>query len=415
MTRLAYLVSQYPAVNHTYILREIRELRALGWEVFPVSIRPDTRPPDKLTSEERDELARTWYVKSQGLTGALLAHLTTAASRPLPYLAGWRMALRLGRAEPRRTLYSLLYFTEALMAGRYLMRRQATHVHSHFSTTVGFFLPVLFPLTFSMTIHGPVEFDDAAGTYLPEKIRAAVFVSAISHYCKSQLMRSAAYADWPKIEIVRLGVNPDIFTPRPVPNGDCFTLMTAGLLTPVKGQHLLIDAVALLTRQGRRLRLRIAGDGPGRPALAAHIAALGLQNSIELTGALNQDQMRELYRATDVFVMGSLAEGVPVVLMEAMAMEIPCVAPWIMGIPELITSGVDGLLVPPADAASLAAVLAQLMDAPADRLRMGQAARAKVMRLYHLPHNMRGMGAIFERRLSSLPASSPPAPPPARE
>ncbi|MCA1615394.1 MAG: glycosyltransferase [Acidobacteria bacterium] len=360
---MAYLVSQYPAVNHTFILREIRQLRALGFDIHVISIAAADRPPGRLEADERDEAARTFYVKPGGFRGALAAHAATLVSRPAGYLRGLAHALKAGRLDPFKTVSQLAYFAEAVVVGRRMGRIGVSHVHSHFSSTVALHAARVFPVTMSLTIHGPAEFDDAAGFRLAEKIGRASFVCAISNFARSQLMKVSGYEDWEKIEVAPLGIDPAVFAPRPFRESPApFEIICVGRLAAVKAQHVLVAAVDRLARAGRDVRLRLVGDGPDRAALERDVAARSLGGRVVFEGWLNQERVRGLYGRADIFALASFAEGVPVVLMEAMAMEIPCVATTVNGIPELIRSGIDGLLVAPSDEEELARAVAALLD-----------------------------------------------------
>jgi glycosyltransferase involved in cell wall biosynthesis len=400
--RLGYLISQYPAVNHTFILREVRGLRELGFDPVLVSVRPPDRARELMTPEEREEAARTFHLQAAGLWRCACRHLATLLLRPAGYFRGLALALRLAGWDLRKAAYHLLYFAEAVVAGQWMARHRVVHAHVHFSSTVGLLMTRVFPLSMSLTIHGPDEFLDPAGSHLRRKVQAARFVCAISNYGRSQLMKTAPYEEWRKLELAPLGVDTSVYAPRPF--RECpsrFELLSVGRLAPAKGQHVLIDALALLAGQDRRLRLRLAGDGTERISLQRHIAALGLQGIVILEGWLAADRVRELYQGADLFVLPSFAEGVPVVLMEAMAMEIPCVATRVAGIPELIRDGIEGLLVDASDARQLAGAIAGLMDDPALRLRMGRAARLRVMACYDLRSNTTRLAEIFRRNLGS--------------
>ncbi len=179
-------------------------------------------------------------------------------------------------------------------------------------------------------------------------------------------MRFSNPSDWHKFEVARLGVDPAVFSPRPPrEHPDPFDIVCVGRLAPVKGHLVLIRAIDQLARDGGRVRLRIVGGGDLRAALEAEVRSLRacpVTSSSE--GSLNQDRVIDLYRQADAFAPASFAEGVPVVLMEAMSMEIPCVATWVNGVPELIRDGDDGLLVALSDADGLAAAIKLLIDHP---------------------------------------------------
>jgi len=216
------------------------------------------------------------------------------------------------------------------------------------------------------------------------------------------LRKAADPRDWHKFEVSPLGVDPASFQPAlPREHRDPFEILCVGRLAPAKAQHVLIGTVDRLRSQGRSVRLRLVGDGPDRSRLENLIAARGLAAHVRLEGFCNRERVQEFYRAADLFALASFAEGVPVVLMEAMAMEIPCVATWITGIPELIRHGIDGWLVPPADEEQLAAAIARLMDDPALGRRLGQSARARIVEKYNLARNTERLAEIYRRRLAS--------------
>ena len=170
---------------------------------------------------------------------------------------------------------------------------------------------------------------------------------------------------------------------------------------PAKGQHILLAAVHKLMLDGRSLRLRVVGGGPDRASLEADAQRRGLNGAVVFEGPVNPDQIRAIYDEADAFAMASFAEGIPVVLMEAMAMEIPCVATFITGIPELIRDGLDGLLIAPSDDAALADAIGRLMDDTELRRRLGQAGRKRVVEHFNLEVNIPRLGEIFRRRLEA--------------
>lgn len=405
-TRMAYLVSEYPGISHTFILREVRQLRRLGFDIEVASINRPSHSPASMTADEREEAARTYYVKRHGLAGALAAHLH-GLRRPLSWLRGLGHGLRLAGWQPRQIGYAFFYFTEALMLARWMQTRQLNHLHVHFATAaakVGLLLKRIAPVGLSMTLHGPDEFYDAPGQWLSHKLTAADFVVCISCFARSQAMKLTPGCHWHKFEVCPLGVDPEQFSPNGKRDGHTpFTLLCVGRLTPAKGQRILIEACRRLADAKRTFRLVMVGAGPDSEDLRAAVAAMGLDDKVVFTGALNQDQVRGWYARADAFALPSFAEGVPVVLMEAMACAVPCVTTRITGIPELIQDGEDGLLVSPSDADELAAALARLMDDPALRESLGEAGRAKVRARYHLVHNVEQLAALFARRLGVTP------------
>jgi len=396
--KIAYLLSEYPTIGHTYLLREVRELRALGWDIQTISIRRPGSRPSSISTAETEELKSTWYILGSGWLEFLTAHVATFCTQPIRYLRGLATAWRFGRFTRCRSVFAMAYFSEAILAGRWLRKAGFTHVHSVFSTHVALIAARVFGFELSMTIHGPNEFVNPQSFEMEEKVRAALFVSCISHFGKSQIMLWSSPGDWHKLEITPLGIDctglaPVAFRERPAP----FDLVSVGRLAPVKGYPLLLESVAILVTQRRDVRLTLVGDGPERSRLAEQACRLGISDRIVLVGWKTQDELRDLYQSSDVCVLSSFAEGIPVVFMEAMASGVPCVAPRINGIPELIRHGVDGLLVTPANVEELAAAIGQMMDNPGMRRQMALSSRQRVVEKYNLRENVAHLAEVFSR------------------
>ncbi len=404
MNRLAYLISQYPAISHTFILREIRTLRELGFDISVTSVNSPDRDTEQLTDIEQEEVANTYYIKPDGIIGASKAHFYTIFTQPLNYISGLFFALRLGKFDLKKILYNLFYFVEAVMIGQWMRKNKLSHLHVHFgmeAATVGLITKRTFPITFSFTMHGPRDFYDIYGCYLTQKVLDANFICCITNFANSQLMMLSPPTCWDKLEVSPLGVNPNIFTPnqfRQYP--EPFEILCVGRLVPDKGQFILIEAITHLVAKGYKLRLCLVGNGPDRSTLETEVKQRGLTKQIVFAGAVNQDQIIQFYANTDIFVLASFAEGLPVVLMEAMAMEIPCVTTNITGIPELIEHRVNGLLVAPSDIDGLAVAIAELMDKPDFRQQLSIAAGQKVKKDYELQQNTKRLANIFKKRLN---------------
>lgn len=405
--RLAYLLSQHPAVNHTFMVREVRQLRELGLDIRVISIREADRPDERLTREEIDEKRGTFYVKAQSLSSVVGAHVRTLFRRPGGYFRGLAHAVRLSNGRLRRRIHWLLYFAEAVVAGDWMTANGLTHVHTHYASNVALLLSDVFPISMSVTLHGPDEFSDPAGFHLSEKVLRSVFVRTISDFGRSQTMNNSHHSNWQKLVVNRLGVDTGAFRVQPVrEDPKPFELLNAGRLARVKAQHVLIDAMQILATGGRNVRLHLAGDGPDRRDLEAHVAAAGLQGKVLFHGFINQEELRKLYEQTDAFVLPSFAEGVPVVLMEAMSMGIPCIATWVNGIPELIRNEIDGVTVTPGDAQALAQAVELLMDQPGLRSQLSTRARQRAVELADLATNVRQLAEIFAHFLGAQSSAS---------
>jgi len=401
--RMAYLISQYPAISHTFILREINYLKNNNNLVYTASINAPDRPVEQLTTEEQLEANNTFYIKKAGIWAALKSHLRGFTQSPRTYTNGLRYAIGLAGFDLKKMLWNTFYFTEALMLTQWMQRNTLDHLHVHFATaasTVALIARQLYSFGFSFTAHGPDEFYQVDHYHLSEKIAAADFVCCIGSFARSQLMKLSDPLHWDKFEISPLGVDLDRFAARPTPQEtNEHEIICVGRLVPAKGQRILIEACARLIRCGRPIHLRLVGDGPDRIMLEQTVQEWGLNDRIHFEGAVNQDRIRALYERADIFALASFAEGIPVVLMEAMAMEIPCVTTRITGIPELIRDGQDGLLVAPSDSEDLARAIARLLDDKDLRQRIGQQGRLRVGDKYHLAHNTEHLRQIFHRRV----------------
>jgi len=397
---MAYLVSRYPAVSHTFILREIDRLRALGHTIRTASINPPDRALERMDAVERREAGGTYCVKAHGASGAAASLAWWALRDPLALARTVMTGLRMGRG-----LRGLAYAAEAAMVARWMRREGLAHLHVHFGNagaTVGVLVRRLTGCHLSYTIHGPDEFDDVPGQQLAAKMRAADAVVCISQFARAQLMRISDAADWSKFRVCRLGVDPRTF--RFAPQRDAtgpLRLLCVGRLTPAKAQLLLVQACAKLRQAGVDFRLTLVGDGPDRGRIEAAVDALELRDLVGLTGALTSDGVLAALAQADVFVLPSFAEGIPVVLMEAMASGVPCVSTRVNGIPELIEHARSGLLATSGDVDDLAAQLLLLARDRGLRRRLAHAARAQVEAHFDLNGNVRRLSDLF----ASFPAS----------
>ena len=407
-TKLLYLIGQYPAINHGYLLAEIRHLRRLGLEVSVASVSGPDRAMEQLSPLERGEASNTYYIKSVPLLRALAAQIAEAARHPWRYLRGLVFALQLAGASARGMLYHLAYFTEAVLVGREMRRQGLLHVHASFSATVALITTRTFPVTMSFGVYGFGELHDPTRTCLAARIAGASFVRSISRHGRGQALLSCNRSEWSKILYVPLGIDPAEFPPRPHrPDPSPIRFLCVGRLAPEKGQFFLLHAMKELRHCGVPLRLHLVGDGPDRAWLENEASVTGVAAHIEFEGWVDQKRLMMLYAETDVFVLPSLAEGIPVVVMEAMAMEIPCVAPRITGIVELIEDGVDGALFHVADVQDLVRVILRLVQSPELRVKIGQHARARVERQYDIARNTELWADLLRERLEATTARPP--------
>jgi colanic acid/amylovoran biosynthesis glycosyltransferase len=399
--RLAYLVNHYPKVSHTFIRREILAVEQQGLDVLRLAIRGwDDDAPDPIDQAEK---ARTHYLLKDGGLGLLKATLAQAARSPGRFFSALRLALRMSRRADRPWPFHLVYLMEACAAMPVLRGAGIEHLHIHFGTNpaeVGMLIEALGGPGYSMTIHGPEEVDRPDFLHLGAKIRGARFVAAITSFCRSQLSRWVAYTEWPKLRIVHCGLDPEFHeVDAPPPHGR--RLICIGRMTEQKGHLLLIEAAAQVARQVPDFELVLAGDGELRKTIEQRIAQLGLQRNVRITGWISSDTVRSELLAARALVLASFAEGLPVVIMEAMALGRPCVSTCIAGIPELIRDGENGWLLPAGDPDALArAMLACLRLDDAELARVGQRARASALERHDVDREAAKLVALFEEYAS---------------
>jgi colanic acid/amylovoran biosynthesis glycosyltransferase len=400
--KVLYLVGQFPAINHGYLLEEILQLRRLGFDVSAASISSPDRPLEALSSQEREETARTYYVKPVPAPKVCLLNLVEFLCHPFAYLRGLLFALGLARGSARRAAFHVAYFAEAILVGRYMRSRGISHVHANFSATVSLIATRVFPVTMSFVIHGFGEVQNPGESQLAERVRGSLFVRTVSHHGRSQAMLACDRTHWPKLILVPLGIDAEKFVPATRSSQPPPLLICVGRLAPEKGQAQLLDAVHALHAEGLRVRLRFVGDGPDRIWLEKRAAEMGISKAVEFAGWVDPRQIAAHYAETDICVLSSLAEGIPVVLMEAMAMEVPCVAPRITGIPELIEHGVDGMLFTTADVEDLTRQIRFLLDSPDLRAKMGKQARGRVLRDYDITRNTERFAQILREQIGDV-------------
>ncbi|MDC7223950.1 MAG: glycosyltransferase family 4 protein [Spirochaetales bacterium] len=394
--KLAYLASEFPGISHTFIFREIQALTEQGFTVETASIRQAAHL-EKMTKAERERAAETCYIKSTNPLKALAIHLILFLRSPFKYTAFFFRSFKLTGEGRVPFLKTLAYIGEAGILARWMEKKGVRHVHVHFANpaaTVAMLASLLGKIEYSLSIHGPDIFYDITTNMLTEKIHRASAVRCISHYCKSQLERLVPHEMWSKFTIVRCGVNVEKFAPRKEPNNSVPEILCLGRLVPAKGQHILLEALKILNDRSVPFHLNFVGDGDDRSSLERLTAQYGLNDSVTFVGAVGQDEVHQFYDGADIFVLPSFAEGVPVVLMEAMAKEIPAVSTDITGIPELIEHGKDGILAIPSDIEGLANHLQTLLEDPERRRTLGKQGRAKVLENYDLTTNC-GLMADF--------------------
>lgn len=405
--RLAYLVSRYPYVSHVFILREVQALRRAGAEIDTFTVRRPA-PEEVLSHEDREAVETTFAIVPPEPAGLLAAHLRAALTRPGRYLSTLGRAWGLRGPGARATIWQLFYFGESVLMWHECVRRGIRHIHAHHANVASDVALLASHLggeewSWSFTMHGTTEFFDVREHRLPQKVELARFVRCVSEHGRSQLMTFVGTEHWDKLHVVHCGIDVRAFEPpdRAGRTG-APEVLTVGRLVPVKGQTLLIRSVAELARRGVDARLTIVGEGPQRDELEELATRLGVAARVELPGAVGQDSIRDWYARADFFALTSFAEGLPVVLLEAMAMGLPVVASHITGIPELVDDGVSGLLVTPGREDELTDALGRMAEVGAERRAgMGRAGRDKVAAEFDIDQTARQLLRIFESQVTA--------------
>ena len=379
---IGYLTSQYARVGDTFIRREVALLRHLGYVVHTFSIRRADLG-ESISEEIRQEQAQTEYLWEAGVGRLARAGLRMAITRPRAFLTAFRTVVRsVPVGISARWSRRIVYLLEAAYLAQLLEARSIRHLHNHIgenSATVAMLCSILSGIPYSLTIHGPGEFDRPTLLALDEKIRRAAFVAAITEFTRSQLYRWANYLDWPKIHVVRMGVNPKFLEHRPTPVPTAPRLVNIGRIVEQKGQAILVQAAAALRDRGLKFELVIVGDGPMRSEIERLIGQLNLHGLVRITGYMSDDGVLQELLNARALVMPSFAEGLPVVFFEAMALGRPVISTFIAAHSELIEPGTNGWLVPAGAVEPLVAAMAEtLMADTAELEAMGRAGAARV-------------------------------------
>ncbi|WP_144173314.1 glycosyltransferase [Pseudomonas sp. Kh13] len=396
--RIAYFINQYPKVSHSFIRREILALERQGIEVQRIALRGwDAELQDAEDASERD---KTRYVLRSGIKGLLIPTLQVLRAQPRRFFQALWLALRLGLRADRAWPYHLIYLAEACQVLQWLQAGEAKHVHAHFgtnSTEVAMLANVLGGPAYSFTVHGPEEFDKPQFLHMGEKVRRAAFVAAVSSYGRSQLFRWVAYDQWAKVKVVHCGLERSFHEVAPVSLPTAPRLVCVGRLCEQKGQLLLLEAARLLAARSIAFELVLAGDGEMRGQIEALIARHGLQQQVRITGWISSAQVREEILAARALVLPSFAEGLPVVIMEAMALRRPVLTTYVAGIPELVRPGENGWLFPAGAVDELAQAMADCLAQPAEVLQhMGEAARQRVLQRHDIDTEAARLAGYFK-------------------
>lgn len=398
--RIGYFAGIYPRATDTFIQREIHGLRERGFDVRTFSVRKSGTDHD-VSAAILEEKRKTYFVLPVNPLRLLAANLLSLFASPLRYCATLWLALKTARAGWRGLLYQLFYFQEAIVLAAELKRQRIAHLHNHLgdaSGTVTLLACRLADVGYSITFHGPHIFFDPTHWALREKVRYSRFTVCISHYCRSQMMLFTDREDWCRLVIVHCGVDParyDFVARRAWVAAR--KLVYTGRLAAEKGIPVLFESLGALKAQGYEFELTLIGDGPDRHVLEKLAQEAGIAERVTFAGFAGQDEVLEHLRQSDVLILPSFAEGVPVSLMEAMACGVPVIATYVGGTVELVEHGRTGQMVHAGDPASLQAAIARYLDEPALRERVSRQGREKVVTDFNLDVEVDKLATLFRQ------------------
>jgi colanic acid/amylovoran biosynthesis glycosyltransferase len=385
-----------------FIHREVSALRRLGFDVETFTIRGLRDAGEAVNPAQREEADRIFVVLPPSVGRLLGAHARLIRHAPGRWVRALGLAWSTRPPGLAALLRQLAYFAEAGIVADRMHERHLIHLHNHFASssgTVAMLAAALGGFTFSLSEHGPDIFWAPEWWRLDAKFSRALFVACISHFCRSQVLIWTPVDRWDRAPIVHCGVEPSEYTVRSH-HGRGRHLLFTGRLARVKGVPVALAALASLRAHYPDLVLRLAGDGPLRAALEAEARRLGVAECVHFLGYQSSEQVRALLQDTDVFVLPSFAEGLPVVLMEAMASGVPVVTTRVAGVAELVEDGVSGFVVPPGDGEALTRALDTLLGDAELRTRFGAAGRLMVEREFDVGREAAWLGSVFSSALA---------------
>ncbi|MEY3219319.1 MAG: hypothetical protein RIT27_676 [Pseudomonadota bacterium] len=395
--KIAYLMTDFPSVSHTFISREIKEMQALGVHISCFAIH--TPPAHEVAKEDDDFKGNVFYFFPLNKWAFVKSHLMTLIRNPFQYLYWFWYIVSRPNTKLRDRLRCAVHFLEAIYLTVEMKKQQIKHIHAHFlqgNATVAMLISKFLNITYSVTVHNSTLPMDKI--LQKEKIQHAKFLIAISNYNKQKLLETAPTCG-EKIFVVHCGLDPEQFLPNPeIPN--IFTFLAIGRLTWEKSYPDLIEACRILKNKNLIFQCIIVGDGDERQNIEQLIAKYGLEKEIKLAGLVLQEEIQKYYNKAHLFVLSSITEGIPVVLMEAMSKGLPVIATRITGIPELIDDKENGFLVPVNQPVEFANTIEFFMNNEMLRKEMGLKGRQKINQSFHIVKNIQLLKQIFESQLT---------------
>jgi colanic acid/amylovoran biosynthesis glycosyltransferase len=392
--RIAYFTNQYPAPSHTFIRREIVALEARGHDLHRYTIRQSSTP--LVDADDMLEAGKTRYISRLGIAGFAVHILSSVFRNPLGMLKAIAHTKMYADAAGRTYFKHLAYLLEAAILADWCRRDKIAHLHVHFGTnpsTIAALAHQISGIKFSFTAHGADEFDRPISWGLGHKVRAAAFTVSVCSYGRGQLMRWATPYDWAKIHVVHCGIDNQYLVDEANELSTEKRLLCVARLSSEKGHVLLLEAAKILRSEGHEFKLILAGDGPLRDHLEREVKRLALSDLVTFLGTISQEDVRREMLLARAFVLPSFAEGLPVVLMETMALRRAAISTYVAGIPELVRPE-NGWLIPAGDAHALSRAMCEALTGGDTELsQKGEFGRRRVLER----HDIQTSAAQLER------------------
>ena len=393
--KIAYIMSRFPLLSETFILREMDEVEAQGGEI---ALYP-------LICQEQDvvhEEAKKWIPRRNCVSFFSLelisANLKTFFQYPLTYIKTALQILYWNAPSPKFLLRTFVLFPKAVLTGKRLVKENVKHIHCHYAThpaLLAYVIKQFEGIPYSITIHSHDIYDNHV--MLEQKLGEAEILISISEFNINYLEQLLGPWVRPKAKVIHCGITPSNFSPKPKEKIESpFTILQIGSLHWKKGQTDLIRAAKLLTEKMSNFVIKIIGEGSEREKLEALIDELNMHEHVILLGAKSQQEVREILPQGDCYIQSSVSEGIPVSIMEALACQLPVIATNITGIPEIIIDHQTGYLIPPNNPEALAKALFHVYNHYDEAQTFAENGVEIVLDAYNLQNNVKELVQVFQ-------------------